>query len=443
MVKLFNSFSRLQSPHVLIIGDFMLDTYTTGHVERISPEAPVPILHVEKIEDRPGGAGNVALNLIALGAKVMAVGRIGDDRQGLHLKKLLKKKGIDPVALFIQHGITTPLKNRFIGNGQQLIRVDQESKIPLTSKIEEMALAYIHAKIDQVKVIAFSDYGKGFLSKSILQTVIDLATTKGIPTIIDPKGEDFSKYQGATVIKPNDKEALLASNLSTSASLDAIGNSLLTQTGSKMVIITRSEKGISLFKKNHTRLDFPVKCQEVKDVTGAGDTVLAMITLSCASGLSIEEGLELSNIAAGIAIERLGCVDVCLSTIAQRILEINMTHKIFDQNHLFALERALERKNLTILGVNTEKVILNHLFLHIQKLSQQSLDEKLMIYFINPNPDEDILSLLSSFDEVDFILIHSDSLTSFTKRIRPSKVYLLNNDGTLTNLSQHPQALLL
>ena len=442
MVKLLGSFSRLKPAKVLVLGDFMLDTYTTGRVQRISPEAPVPILHVQKTEDLPGGTGNVVLNLKALGAEVVAVGRIGDDKEGFRLKQLLEEEEVDTSGLFIQKGISTPLKNRLIADAQQLIRVDQECITPLSSEIETQVISYISDIAYQIEVIAISDYAKGFLSKSLIQMVINLASEREIPTIVDPKGDDFSKYRGATMIKPNYNEAIAASKLPSDSDLDAIGRSLLSQTASEMIMVTRSEEGISLFEKNNKRFDFPVKSREVKDGTGAGDTVLAMTTMTFASGLNLKEGLELSNIAAGIAIERLGCVRVSLSELAERLLETNVSNKIFDENHLFALEQALEGKKLTILGINTEDGVSRGLFSHIQKLSKQATDERLMIYLIDSDPDEDFLSLISSLHEVDFIVIQSDSLASLTERVHPNKVYTLNGDGTLNNVS-HPKALLI
>lgn len=441
MVKLLGSFSRLRPAKVLVLGDFMLDTYTTGRVQRISPEAPVPILHVKESHDLPGGAGNVVLNLKALGAEVMAVGRVGDDKEGLRLQALLEKEGIGTGGIFTQKGVSTPLKNRLIAEGQQLIRVDQECISPLSEEVEEKVVHYVNTIAEQIEVIAISDYAKGFLSKSLLQMVIEIAQAHKIPTIVDPKGDDFSKYRGATLIKPNYKEAIAASKLTSEAHLDAVGMALLEQTASEMVMITRSEMGITLFEKQGNRFDFPVKTREVKDVTGAGDTVLAMTTMTFASGLSLQEGLELSNVAAGIAIERLGCVRVSLSELAERLLEVNNVNKIFDESHLFTLEQALINKKLTILGINTEGGVSSALFAQIQKLSKQKADERLMIYLIDSDPDPDFLSLLSSLHEVDFIVIQSDSLASLTEKIHPERVVTLGGDGTLEEVS-HPHALI-
>ena len=440
MVKVIGSFSRLKRAKVLVVGDFMLDTYTTGRVERISPEAPVPILHVQKSEDLPGGAGNVVLNLKALGADVIAVGRVGADKEGERLKELLKEEGVDHRGVFVQDQVHTPLKNRLIADAQQLIRIDQECITPLSSKLEKQVLAFISDHLQECEVIAISDYAKGFLTRSFLLSLMSLAATHKIPTIVDPKGDDFSKYQGATLIKPNYKEAKAASKLNSDADLDAIGDSLLTHTSSEMVMITRSEQGITLFEKNKKRLDLPVKSREVKDVTGAGDTVLAVTTLAFASKLELKEGLELANVAAGIAIERLGCVRVSLSEIAERLLETNVSNKIFDERHLFALEQALHGKKLTILRIKTEEGISGALFSHIQKLSRQSDRERLMIYLVDSEDNEHTLSLLSSLHEVDFIVIQSDSLASLSERILPTQVYTSEN-GILASVD-HMHALL-
>ena len=182
------------------------------------------------------------------------------------------------------------MKNRLIADSQQLIRVDQECTTPLSLEVEKKVLAFITVHVGEFEVIAISDYAKGFLTKSLLKLLIALASSHNIPTIVDPKGDDFSKYRGATLIKPNYREALIASKLSSDSNLDAIGHSLLTKTSSDMIMITRSEEGITLFEKNKTRYDFPVKSREVKDVTGAGDTVLAMTTMTFASELHLKEG---------------------------------------------------------------------------------------------------------------------------------------------------------
>lgn len=425
MVKLIGSLSRFKPVKVLLIGDFMLDLYTSGSVDRISPEAPVPILHVQKTSDLPGGAGNVALNLLSLGAKVIPVGRVGDDREGRRLKELLEGEGIDPSGLFVQKNCITPLKNRLIADAQQLMRIDHEKSLPLDQEVETNILAFICAHLEGVEVIAISDYGKGSLTSSLLFSIFTLAVEKGIPTIVDPKGEDFTRYRRATLIKPNQREAIAAAKLGGEAHLDQIGKKLLEITEASMVMVTRSERGITLFDRQRGRSDFPVKMREVKDVTGAGDTVLALTTLSFACGIPPDEGIPFANIAAGIAIERLGCARVSLSDIADRILKSDVNNKIFNELHLFALESALQEKTLTILGLSSKEGISPELFASIRRLSKERKEERLMIYLQCNDPSEEFLTFLSSLQEVDYIVIKSKSLASLSEKIHPKQVFVM------------------
>lgn len=193
MVKLSGMLSRFSPVRVLVIGDFMLDTYTTGKVKRISPEAPVSVLHVQKEESRPGGAGNVVLNLVSLGAKVIAVGRIGYDVAGEQLRDSLESEGVDTENIFLQKGYKTPVKNRLIADAQQVLRVDCETVSSLPESIEEQVLERLSPILDKVNIVAISDYGKGFLSKALLKKIIEMSREKEIPVIVDPKGDDFSK----------------------------------------------------------------------------------------------------------------------------------------------------------------------------------------------------------------------------------------------------------
>ena len=442
MVKLLSSFSRLKSAKILILGDYLLDTYTTGKVHRISPEAPVPILHVQKYEDLPGGAGNVALNLQALGADVLCVGRIGDDKDGERLKRLLGDEGIDTTGLFVEKEYRTPVKNRLIANSQQLMRIDNEIISPIDVALEEKVLSYISSHIDSIQVIAISDYGKGFLSRTLLKAVIDLANQKKIPSIVDPKGGDFTKYKYATLIKPNQKEAYEAAKLPDEASIDEIGLSLLQCTKANLLMITRSELGITLFDKEMNRFDFPVKSHEVKDVTGAGDTILAVTALIFASeDLDIKEGLHIANVAAGIAIEGVGCIRVSLSDIAERLIKLDIVNKVFDEEHLFVLEQALVNKKLTILGLSSEQGISAELFSQIQNLANTNGDEyRLMIYVIDANPDEHFIALLASLHVVDFIVLQSDSLFSLSRKIHPERIFMIENKSLFE--VDHPSSLI-
>jgi D-beta-D-heptose 7-phosphate kinase/D-beta-D-heptose 1-phosphate adenosyltransferase len=427
MVKLIGMLSRFRPVKVLVVGDFMLDTYTTGKVRRISPEAPVSVLNVQKEESRPGGAGNVVLNLISLGAQVSAIGRIGEDRAGELLSNALEKEGVSIQGLLVQKGFKTPVKNRLIADSQQVLRVDFEEISPIPESLEHAIVEKLPDFLEGVQIVALSDYGKGFLSRSLLMAIIETAKEKKIPIIVDPKGDDFSKYQGATVIKPNLSEAYAAAKLSFEVSLDQVAKSILSNTHVEMLLVTRSEAGMSLFTREGLRFDFPVRSKEVKDVTGAGDTVLAMISAALANGWDIKYGAQLANIAAGIAIERLGCARINLSELAGRLLEFDIENKIFDEEHLFALQQALKGKRYCVLGLDSHQGMSTALFRSVRKLACHNPNRKLIIYVRDNDPDEEFVSILSSLAEVDFIVLKCKSLKNLCAIIHPHEVYLLEN----------------
>jgi rfaE bifunctional protein kinase chain/domain len=440
MVKLSRMLSRFSPVRVLVIGDFMLDTYTTGKVKRISPEAPVSVLHVQKEESRPGGAGNVVLNLVSLGARVIAVGRIGYDIAGEELRDALEHEGVDVENLILQKGYKTPVKNRLIAEAQQILRVDFETVSPLPEQLEEEVIERFLPLIDKVQIVAISDYGKGFLSRSLLKKIIEISSEKEIPVIVDPKGDDFSKYYGAKVIKPNLTEAYAAAKLPPEASLDQVASVILQNCGVEMLIVTRSEAGISLFNKAGQQFDFPVRSKEVKDVTGAGDTVLSMISVALANKLDIKYGAQLANIAAGMAIERLGCARINLSEMAERLLEYDVENKIFDEEHLFALQQALKGKRYSVLGLNSTHGMSTALFRSLRKLASRDCEKRLIVYVRDNDPDTEFVSLLSSLAEVDFIVLQCESLKNLCDIIHPHQVFIMEDDKLIT--LDHATALL-
>jgi rfaE bifunctional protein kinase chain/domain len=429
MVSLVESLAKFSKKSILLIGDLMLDTYTIGKVKRISPEAPVSVLQVEKEEEKPGGAGNVALNLKALGMNPLLLGRIGNDATSEKLKNTLLREGIDISYLFVEEGYRVPLKNRIIAENQQMMRVDFETITFL--KEEEAFLEKIKLLIDQVDVIAISDYAKGLLSDSVLKQLLDLAFKKQKTVIVDPKGTDFTKYKGASVIKPNLLEATLASGLKHDASLDFIADALFEKTGAQAFFITRSEDGISLFQRGLARKDFPVKVREVKDVTGAGDTVLAVLATSIANGLTYELASSLANIAAGIAIEHFGCAKVYLADIAKRMLEGSIGDKVFDDEHLYALKLALKDRPFTVLSIDSENGLTTPIFKAIKNLSQNR-SSALIIYVKDGHLNNEFISLLASLQEVDFIVLKNDSLNRLCNELKPHAFYsLLQDDITV------------
>lgn len=423
MVKLANTFRYFRPFKALVLGDFMLDTYTTGRVKRISPEAPVPVMEVQKQESRPGGAGNVVLNLISFGAEVIAVGRIGSDLEGEQLKKYLSAANTS--VLCAEPHYKTPVKNRLIAESQQLIRIDFETIAPLSARLEEEILDELRRLIPQVQVIALSDYGKGFLTNRLIAETIRMANEANVWTIVDPKGVDFFKYRGATVLKPNLSEAYAAAKLPLQAPLEEVAKALREL--AEILLVTRSEAGISIFESDGKRTDFPVRSKEVKDVTGAGDTVLATLCLGFANGLDVYQAAQLSNIAAGLSIERLGCVQVTLSELAQRLLEYDSDTKIFDESHTYALHQVLQGKRYSLLVLEKGQSMTNALFRTLRQLSERE-GQQLLIYVRDSHPNDEFIHLLSSLHEIDYIILQTESLKNLCDAIHPHEVFFLEKD---------------
>lgn len=439
MVKLSGTLSHFQSVQALVIGDFMLDTYTTGRVKRISPEAPVPVMEVIRKESRPGGAGNVVLNLTALGAKVVCLGRIGADSEGVQMKLCLSQDGVDLQGLLIEDNYSTPVKNRLIADSQQLLRVDQETITPISPAFEKKIIALLKKLITQVKVVAISDYGKGFLTPSLIAQTIALAKKAKIPVIVDPKGMDFRKYKGATILKPNLAEAIAASQLGPSASIDDVAKRIMEISDVDLLLITRSEAGMSLFDREEMRRDFPVRSREVLDVTGAGDTVLAVISAALANQLDISSAVELANIAAGIAIERLGCAQVTISLLARRLLEYDTDTKIFDDTHTFALMQVLKDKSYSLLVLPKGQKMSNALFRSLRGLKAKEKQE-LIVYVSDSDPEDEFIHFLSSLQDVDYIILQSESLKKLCESIQPREMFILKGE-TLKELANPKEIL--
>lgn len=424
MEKLSGTFSQLISSKILVIGDLILDSYTIGKAKRISPEAPVPVLEVIKEEERAGGAGNVALNLASLSADVVLVGRMGNDRGGESLKKSLKDEGILSLGLFVEESYKTPVKIRVIADNQQLLRIDHEEIIPISKKLEQEIIAVLPSLLEGVALVAISDYGKGFLSPSLLQAVIALAKQRKIPVVADPKGIHFEKYKGVSILKPNVAEAYAAANMLRDTPIEEVSLKLLQITEAETLMITRAEAGISLFHRNGTVEHFAVRPHEVKDVTGAGDTVLAMLVVALASGLGLASAAKLCNVAAGIAIERFGCARVSLSDLARRLLKLDFTNKVFDEEHLFALQEALKKRKTNLLALSGSQGLTTAIFRAIKQLSDASAD--LIIYCVQA--DEEFINFLASMQNVHFIILNTLSLRNLCNKIEIDEISLLNGE---------------
>ncbi|MEY3127274.1 MAG: hypothetical protein RL273_1447 [Bacteroidota bacterium] len=321
---LFDKFNGLR---ILVIGDVMLDAYVMGKVNRISPEAPVPIVSLENEDARIGGAGNVALNLLALGAKPIICGVIGEDSSGDKLLNLFEKNGISTDGLVKSIARKTTVKTRVISNKQQLLRIDSESTFPLLESEEIKLNNTIQNIINQgIDGIIFEDYNKGVLTDSVIQNTIKIAKEKDIPTAVDPKKENFLSYKGVSLFKPNLKELKEGLNLNfdfnTNKELFEKGIELLEEKlQNEISFVTLSENGV--FIKNQTENYYvPAHMRSISDVSGAGDTVIAVATLCLISGASTKQIAEISNLAGGLVCEKSGVVSISKNDLLKEVSEL-------------------------------------------------------------------------------------------------------------------------
>jgi D-beta-D-heptose 7-phosphate kinase / D-beta-D-heptose 1-phosphate adenosyltransferase len=420
-------FSKFEPRRILLAGDFNIDTYVLGEVTRISPEAPVPILRVQKRYSRPGSAGNAALNLRALGMEVRAVGRIGADPRGQELSDLLMSEGVDPIGLLVQREWATPVKERMIAqsSNQQMMRVDYEEATPLSTELEQALIDRLDWFLEGIDLVAVSDYGKGALSPRLLQELIGRARSYSIPTIVDPKGRDFSRYAGATVIKPNQGEAYEAAGLGRESSLEKVAETILASVACDHLLVTCASEGAALFSRECEVRHFEVKIREVRDVTGAGDTVLAAVVAAVANQLSLEEGVRLGMVAAGLAVEHLGCAVVALPDLARRLFEEDCLNKIFGEEHLFALSQALTGTPYGLLSVSAEDGLSTSLLRHIRKLA----DKPLILYVEEEEPDEEYVQLLASLADVRFVLLKQENLKQLCTLAPPASYHRLSQES--------------
>jgi len=296
---------RLAAARVLVVGDAMLDRYWFGAVDRISPEAPVPVVRVSREEERLGGAANVALNVKALGARVTLLTVVGTDEPARRLRTLLEEQGVNAL-LGSDAQLFTIVKLRVIGRAQQLLRVDFENQ-PDHEVLASMLADYEQA-LPEHDAVLFSDYGKGGLTH--ITTMIELARAAGKPVLVDPKGDDYSRYKGATVITPNRAElAEVVGRWNSEAQLAERAERLRAELGLDALLVTRSEDGMSLFDAaGHARI--PAEAREVFDVTGAGDTVIATLAAMLAAGLGLREAMPIANRAGGIVVGKFGTASV-------------------------------------------------------------------------------------------------------------------------------------
>ncbi len=299
---------RFPDVRILVLGDIMLDRYVWGRVERISPEAPVPVVSVKEETVNPGGAANVAANVAALGARTLLVGLVGQDSFAAQFRSVLSVNGLDSGGLVIDPNRPTTVKTRIVGGNQQVVRIDREITDEIDSKLAGEILNKIEKELDNLDGIIISDYGKGVITFDLLSKLIPLANKAGKFVAVDPKEVHFKSYRNVSVITPNHHEAgfVLGRRITSDKILDEVGRRLLNELNLESLLITRGEKGMTLFEKDGSRTDIDAEAKTVYDVTGAGDTVIASLTVAKTAGAAMREAAFISNVAAGLAVARFG-----------------------------------------------------------------------------------------------------------------------------------------
>ncbi len=300
-----------EPPKVLVIGDLILDRYLRGEVKRISPEAPIPVMKLEEgePEDRLGGMANVAHNLLRLGASVFCAGVVGDDPSGRFLCQKLIDAGADVLGVIQANDRPTTRKTRMISLGQQILRLDREVSRDLTDASRTELIAAVVEAVGKVDLVAISDYAKGVVSDELIAATIKEAKEKNVPVVVDPKSLSFERYRGASVLTPNRKEAEEATGITLDdrlSNIHELSSSILSSADLGAVVITLGERGMFLARRSGESLLVPQQARSVYDVTGAGDTVLALLCRALAGGADLADAVQLANLGAGIVVGRLG-----------------------------------------------------------------------------------------------------------------------------------------
>jgi D-beta-D-heptose 7-phosphate kinase/D-beta-D-heptose 1-phosphate adenosyltransferase len=410
-------------PRILVVGDLMIDHYLWGTTDRVSPEAPVPVIDIQRESEVLGGAGNVVNNLISLGASVTVASVIGGDENGSRLEKMFISLGADISALVTENGRKTTRKSRVVASHQQVIRFDSESRQDISEDSEKKMVDIIRSKLSETDIILLSDYGKGVLSDSLCRNLIEMASENGLKILVDPKGKDYSKYSGASIVTPNRKEASEATGIEISdeKSLEMAGFRLKEELSLETAMITLSEEGIAIFSDEMKRI--PTVAREVYDVTGAGDTVLATLGFVLASGGDIEEAAHIANAAAAVVVGKLGSATATWDEIIEyekslhesttehriksrdelaesvsrarsdgkRVVFTNGCFDILHLGHVKYLEKAASFGDILVIGVNSDD--------SVRRLKGDSRPV---------NGEYDRAYLLAALDCVDYVTIFDE-----------------------------------
>ena len=435
------SIARMAQARVLCIGDIMIDTFNTGSIGRISPESPVPVFCSGTVTSMPGGAANVARNIAALGGLCVLVGAVGDDQPAAELARELNGiEAITAVLLTDQQRQTTQ-KVRFVAQGQHVLRVDSETIAPIGAEVEAQLIAAVRKALPVCDAVVLSDYAKGVLTDRVIAESTTLARAQGLPVIVDPKSLDFSRYRGATILTPNLKEAsaALGREMADDAAVTTGAQELIEAADIDALLITRSEAGMTLCRRDGSAEHFRADAREVYDVVGAGDTVIATLALGLATGLSAKHSTELANVAAGIAVGKRGTATVAPEELIDRLeflragpqrrgaplllsaeearryavarraegKRVGFTNGVFDivhPGHISLLDFARDACDCLIVGLNSDASVRR-----LGKGTERPI-----------NPELDRAAVLGAFGSVEAVVIFDeDTPMSLIEAIRP------------------------
>lgn len=326
---------------VLVLGDVMLDRYWWGSVSRISPEAPVPVVKLDRSTFAAGGAANVAANIAGLSGKALLVGLIGDDEGGRELPAVLSAANVSSENLITTHERPTTVKTRVVAHSQHVVRVDNEEEAAISAEHAKEVLSRVLDLIPTVDVVVLSDYAKGLLSVALVRTVIDAAREAGKPVLVDPKGIDYKRYNGATLLTPNRIEAAHACGIDASEKLavELSGARLLAGLEIDSCLITQGEEGMTLFTREGAAVHLPAMARQVYDVTGAGDTVVAALSLAIGAGANMLTAARLANFAAGLAVEQVGTTVLSRDAFSRHLESMASEVRLADREREILQER--------------------------------------------------------------------------------------------------------
>ena len=424
-----------KQPHILVIGDLMIDHYLWGSCERISPEAPVQVVAIEKETSVLGGAGNVVHNLSALGANIDVMSVVGDDDNAQELRTLLQALDLKDTHLYTQIGRHTSKKSRIIASQQQVVRYDKESTEDIAPDIQEKMLSTLVNTISSYDIVLLSDYGKGVLTTTFTQNIIALANKANVKVLVDPKGTDYSKYKGAYLLTPNKKEAMIASGISIDDAKSLQQAITLLQKTCQLCVslITLSEDGIAIY--DDTLRVLPTVAREVYDVTGAGDTVLASLGFSLAVGYSIDNAVKFANLAAGVVVGKIGSATATLNEIIEYESSLNKSTSdshIKTLDEVTLLSKELKKRGKKIVFTNGCFDILH--VGHVKYLEEAKSYGDVLILGLNSdesvrrlkgasrpvNTEDDRAYILASLEAVDYVVkFYDDTPYTLIKAVQP------------------------